>query len=87
MKPVALGALALLIFVGPVLARTHGSRHHSRVHTRTAVRGMPIIAGSDAVRINSVGEVITSPVPITAPNQALFTRDGQGGPPNRPAKP
>ena len=70
MKSPVLSLLGLLMLVAPASAgsaRHHhhfGHRHIVGTHARHGESGFPITAAKDSIRINSVGEVISQPVPI-----------------------
>ena len=64
MKTIVLGALTMLVFLNPALARTHGHERVGRAHARGAAGGTPIIAGDDSVRIDAMGQVVSSPAPM-----------------------
>ena len=70
MKSPVLSLLGLLMLVVPASAETARHRHHHRhrhvvgTHARHGEAGFPITAAKDSIRINSVGEVISQPVPV-----------------------
>ena len=55
-------SLLLVAATLPASAFTH--RHHATGAHRSFASGMPITAEPDSIRINSVGQVISQPVPV-----------------------
>jgi hypothetical protein len=63
MQRFLVGGLILLAATLPAAATMRHHRHH-RGYAHDGGPGMPITAERDSIRINSVGQVISQPVPV-----------------------
>lgn len=73
MQRFILGALLFAVTIAPADAMTGRHRGHRHV-SRSGEAGMPITAERDSIRINSVGQVISQPVPVIEKEKKFNTR-------------